>query len=117
MSLLLQEIQARVDQWVQTQGVRYFDPMTNMVLLSEEIGELARLMAREYGEQSYKAGERRGKEAIIDEMADVLWVLICLANQMGISLTQAFEANLKKKLNRDAVRHQQNFKLRPRQEN
>ena len=104
------EAQKKVDQWISTTGVRYFDELTNMSLLMEEVGELARIMARTYGEQSFKDSEMDGD--LGDEMADVLWVLICLANQTGIDLTEALEKNLLKKSNRDADRHKNNQKLR-----
>jgi len=88
----LEEVQARVDEWIRTVGVRYFSELTNMAVLTEEVGELARLMARTYGDQSFKVGEE-GKD-LGDEMADVLWVLVCLANQTGVNLTEAFERNM-----------------------
>jgi len=106
----IEQAQAQVDQWIKTVGVRYFSELTNMAILTEEVGELARLMARTYGDQSFK-----GKEAdatIPDELADVLWVLICIANQTGVNLTEAFARNLEKKSTRDASRHQDNSKLR-----
>jgi len=102
--------QQRVDEWIKTVGVRYFSELTNMAILTEEVGELARIMARTYGDQSFKKSEE-GREPG-DEMADVLWVLICLANQTGVDLTKALEKNFEKKNNRDAERHQQNDKLR-----
>jgi NTP pyrophosphatase (non-canonical NTP hydrolase) len=107
--MTLDEAQKKVDEWIQTIGVRYFSEMTNMVLLTEEVGELARIIARTYGEQSTKAEEP--KYDLGDEMADVLFVLICLANQTGINLTQAFEKNLQKKTIRDGSRHIKNKKL------
>lgn len=94
--MTLSEIQDSVDKWIKTYGVRYFSELTNMTILTEEVGELARVMARKYGDQSFKAGE---KDNMADEMADILWVLCCLANQTGVDLTQAFEANLRKKRN------------------
>ena len=97
-----------MDQWIRTYGVRYFSELTNMAVLTEEVGELARIMARKYGDQSFKEGE---KQDLGDEMADVLWVLICLANQTGVNLTEAFEKNLEKKTNRDKDRHKNNPKL------
>lgn len=97
-----------VDRWIKTYGVRYFSELTNMVVLTEEVGELARVMARKYGDQSFKQGE---KDNLADEMADVLWVLICLANQTGVNLTEAFRQNLEKKTNRDKDRHKNNPKL------
>lgn len=104
----LSELQRRVDEWVRTYGVRYFSELTNMAVLTEEVGELARVMARRYGDQSFKAGER---DDLADEMADVLWVLVCLANQTGVDLTQALEANFVKKTARDKDRHRNNPKL------
>ncbi|MCA6489587.1 MAG: nucleotide pyrophosphohydrolase [Chitinophagaceae bacterium] len=109
MSLTLQEAQERVDGWIKTIGVRYFNELTNLGILMEEVGELSRLMVRRYGEQSEKESDK-GRE-LADEMADVLWVLICLANQTGINLTEALEKNFEKKTIRDADRHQQNNKL------
>ena len=105
----IQEAQEQVDQWIKTYGVRYFSELTNMTILTEEVGELARIMARTYGDQSFKKSDL-GKD-LGDEMADVLWVLICLANQTGINLTEAFEKNLAKKTDRDKDRHKQNTKL------
>ena len=104
----LSELQQRVDAWIRQYGVRYFSELTNMTVLTEEVGELARIMARKYGDQSFKAGE---KENLADEMADVLWVLICLANQTGVNLTDAFEKNMLKKTQRDSTRHLENDKL------
>ncbi len=106
--MTLEEAQKKVDQWIRTYGVRYFSELTNMAVLTEEVGELARIMARKYGDQSFKEGE---KQDLGDEMADVLWVLICLANQTGVNLTEAFEKNLEKKTNRDKDRHKNNPKL------
>lgn len=106
--MTLQEAQSAVDQWIKTYGVRYFSELTNMAILTEEVGELARVIARKYGDQSFKAGE---KENLADEMADVLWVLLCLANQTGVDLTQALEENLRKKTQRDKDRHHNNPKL------
>ncbi|MFM7585609.1 MAG: nucleotide pyrophosphohydrolase [Bacteroidota bacterium] len=103
------EIQNQVDAWIRTVGVRYFSELTNTALLMEEVGELARIMARAYGEQSFKEGETA--EQLADEMADVLWVLICLANQTGVNLEAAFRKNLEKKSTRDAQRHLNNPKL------
>jgi NTP pyrophosphatase (non-canonical NTP hydrolase) len=102
--------QQQVDQWIKTVGVRYFSELTNMVILTEEVGELARLMARKYGDQSFKESDK-GKD-LGDEMADILWVLICLANQTGVDLTDALQKNFEKKNKRDAERHQQNEKLK-----
>jgi NTP pyrophosphatase (non-canonical NTP hydrolase) len=106
--MTIEEAQKTVDQWIKTYGVRYFSELTNMAVLTEEVGELARVMARKYGDQSFKAGE---KDNLADEMADILWVLICLANQTGVDLTKAFEANIKKKTDRDKERHINNDKL------
>ena len=103
-----EEAQQQVDHWIKTYGVRYFSELTNMAVLTEEVGELARIMARTYGDQSFKSGE---KNDLSDEMADVLWVLICLANQTGVDLTTAFKKNLEKKTNRDKERHKNNSKL------
>ena len=108
--MTLQEAQHQVDQWIKTVGVRYFSELTNMAILTEEVGELARIMARKYGDQSFKKHE--DADALADEMADVLWVLICLANQTGVDLTDAFQKNMEKKTSRDADRHQQNEKLK-----
>ncbi len=102
--------QQQVDHWVKTVGVRYFSELTNMAILTEEVGELARIMARKYGDQSFKESDKDKNMA--DEMADVLWVLICLANQTGVDLTQALEKNFEKKNIRDAERHQNNEKLK-----
>ena len=107
--MTIQELQEKTDTWIKTYGVRYFDEMTNMVLLIEEVGELARIVARKYGEQSFKEGEN--KSEIGDELADILFVLICLANQTGVDLTRAVEENLKKKTDRDSTRHLENKKL------
>ncbi|ODS83819.1 MAG: pyrophosphatase [Cytophagaceae bacterium SCN 52-12] len=105
----LSEAQREVDQWVRTYGVRYFSELTNMAILTEEVGELARIMARTYGDQSFKKSDL-GKD-LADEMADVLWVLICLANQTGVDLTDAFRKNMEKKTGRDKDRHRENPKL------
>ena len=107
--MTLNEAQDIVDQWIKKHGVRYFNELTNMVLLTEEVGELARVIARNYGEQSFKKSDR--KFNLADEMADVLFVLICLANQTGIDLEKAFKENLLKKTQRDKKRHQLNTKL------
>ena len=106
--MTLNEAQKRVDQWIKTYGVRYFNEMTNMAILTEEVGELARIMARKYGEQSFKEGENQDPA---EEMADVLWVLICIANQTGVDLNEAFVKNLDKKTKRDKKRHKENKKL------
>jgi NTP pyrophosphatase (non-canonical NTP hydrolase) len=103
------EAQRLVDQWIKTVGVRYFNELTNMAMLTEEVGEVARIIARKYGEQSFKPSDK--DVDLGDEMADVLWVLICLANQTGINLTEAFERNLEKKNIRDNDRHRNNPKL------
>jgi len=108
--MTIQEAQLQVDKWIKTIGVRYFSELTNMAILTEEVGELARIMARKYGDQSFKKNE--SADALADEMADVLWVLICLANQTGVDLTTALQQNIEKKTNRDANRHQQNEKLK-----
>lgn len=107
--MTLEEAQKTVDDWIKTYGVRYFSELTNMAVLTEEVGELARIMARTYGDQSFKEGE---KHDLGDEMADVLWVLLCLANQTGVNLTEAFRKNLEKKTSRDKERHQNNPKLK-----
>jgi NTP pyrophosphatase (non-canonical NTP hydrolase) len=109
--MTIAEAQQRVDGWIKTVGVRYFNELTNLGILMEEVGELSRLMVRTYGEQSFKESDK-GKE-MADEMADVLWVLICLANQTGVDLTAALEKNFQKKNIRDKDRHQQNEKLQP----
>lgn len=101
--------QQQVDEWIKTIGVRYFNELTNLGILMEEVGELSRIMVRKYGEQSFKSAEN--DQNLADEMADVLWVLICLANQTGVDLTVAFEKNMLKKTNRDKDRHAQNKKL------
>lgn len=111
MSISIEEAQQQVDAWINTTGVRYFNELTNMAILTEEVGELARLMARTYGEQSFKESDKN--RDLGDEMADVLWVLICLANQTGVDLTEALKKNFEKKNLRDATRHQQNEKLKP----
>ena len=107
--MTIEEAQSKVDEWIKTIGVRYFNELTNMTILTEEVGELARIMARRYGEQSEKESDK-GQD-LGDEMADVLWVLICLANQTGVNLTEALEKNFKKKTIRDADRHKNNEKL------
>ncbi|WP_149239534.1 nucleotide pyrophosphohydrolase [Dyadobacter sp. 32] len=108
--MTIAEAQNQVDHWIKTIGVRYFSELTNMTILTEEVGELARIMARTYGDQSFKKSDL-GKD-LGDEMADVLWVLICLANQTGVNLTEAFEKNMAKKTERDKDRHQDNPKLK-----
>ena len=107
--ITIREAQKMVDDWIKTYGVRYFSELTNMAVLTEEVGELARIMARKYGDQSFKAGE---KQDLGDEMADVLWVLMCLANQTGVDLTEALKKNIEKKTARDKERHRMNEKLR-----
>lgn len=107
--MTIADAQQQVDQWIKTVGVRYFSELTNMAILTEEVGELARLMARKYGDQSFKESDK-GKD-LGDEMADVLWVLICMANQTGIDLTDALQKNFEKKNIRDATRHKDNDKL------
>ena len=107
--LTLRQAQAMVDNWIRTYGVRYFSELTNMAVLTEEVGELARVMARKYGDQSFKKGENTDPS---EEMADILWVLICLANQTGVDLTEALEASFRKKTVRDKTRHINNPKLR-----
>lgn len=112
----INEAQEAVDQWIKQYGVRYFSELTNMTVLTEEVGELAHIMARRYGEQSWKPTDPRaednGREALGDEMADILWVLLCLANQTGVDLTDEFKKNLQKKTTRDKDRHHQNNKLK-----
>ena len=109
-NITIQEAQEKVDQWITSTGVRYFNELTNLGILMEEVGELSRLMVRKYGEQSFKESDK-GKE-MADEMADVLWVLICLANQTGVNLTEALEINFNKKSSRDSIRHIDNEKLK-----
>ena len=108
-NITIAEAQEMVDKWIRTYGVRYFSELTNMACLTEEVGELARIMARKYGDQSFKEGEETDPS---DEMADVLWVLLCLANQTGTNLTEAFTRNLEKKTRRDSTRHKNNPKLK-----
>ncbi|MFD2889885.1 nucleotide pyrophosphohydrolase [Chitinophaga cymbidii] len=108
--MTIKEAQEKVDQWIRTTGVRYFSELTNMAILTEEVGEVARVIARQYGDQSFKESEK--KKELADELADVLWVLLCLANQTGIDLTVALEKNFDKKTVRDANRHRDNEKLR-----
>ena len=107
--MTLKEAQETVDRWIRTYGVRYFGELTNMAVLTEEVGELARVMARRYGDQSFKAGE---KDNLEEELADVLWVLLCIANQTGVNLTDAFTKTLQKKTDRDRTRHINNPKLK-----
>jgi NTP pyrophosphatase (non-canonical NTP hydrolase) len=108
--ITISEAQQMVDQWIKTFGVRYFSELTNMAVLTEEVGELARIMARKYGDQSFKLSDE--KYDLADEMADVLWVLICMANQTGVNLNDAFLKNMEKKNSRDKNRHRQNKKLK-----
>jgi len=108
--MTIKEAQEKVDAWINTTGVRYFSELTNMAILTEEVGEVARIMSRKYGDQSFKDSEE--KIDLADEMADVLWVLICLANQTGVDLTDALEKNMLKKTKRDSERHKNNLKLR-----
>jgi len=107
--MTIEEAQQTVDQWIQTTGVRYFNELTNMAMLTEEVGEVARIIARQYGEQSFKESDK--DKVLADELADVLFVVICLANQTGINLTEALQQNLEKKNKRDATRHKENKKL------
>ena len=106
--MTIEEAQKRVDDWIKEYGVRYFNEMTNMAILTEEVGEVARIMSRKYGEQSFKNGEEKERD---DELADVLWVLICIANQTGVDLTEALQKNFEKKTERDNTRHINNIKL------
>jgi len=108
--MTIEEAQQTVDQWIQTTGVRYFNELTNMAMLTEEVGEVARIIARQYGEQSFKESDK--DKVLADELADVLFVVICLANQTGVNLTEALQRNLDKKTRRDADRHRNNEKLR-----
>ncbi len=105
----IKEAQEVVDTWIKTYGVRYFSELTNMAVLTEEVGELARVIARKYGDQSFKSGE---KDNLEEELADVMWVLICIANQTGVDLTSALQKSIEKKTKRDATRHKNNAKLR-----
>lgn len=111
ITMEISELQRRVDEWIKTYGVRYFGELTNMAVLTEEVGELARIMARRYGDQSAKSGEECSKERMAEEMADIIWVVTCLANQTGVDLTAAIEASFAKKTSRDGKRHLQNPKL------
>lgn len=108
--MTIEEAQKTVDTWIQTTGVRYFNELTNMAMLTEEVGEVARIIARQYGEQSFKESDK--DKVLADELADVLFVVICLANQTGVNLTEALAKNLEKKTKRDATRHHNNEKLR-----
>ena len=107
----IKEAQKKVDEWIKTTGVKYFSELTNLGILMEEVGELSRIMVRKYGEQSFKKSDE--EKDLADEMADVLWVLICLANQTGVDLTDALEKNFEKKTRRDANRHKDNKKINP----
>lgn len=108
--MTIQQAQQQVDHWIKTTGVRYFNELTNMAILSEEVGEVARIIARKHGEQSFKKNDK--EKDLADELADVLFVVICLANQTGINLTEAFQRNLEKKKKRDSMRHRRNKKLK-----
>lgn len=110
-SITLQQAQEQVDAWIKSVGVRYFSELTNLGILMEEVGELSRLMVRIYGEQSFKESDKKGAADVADEMADILWVLLCLANQTGVDLTTALRKNFEKKSRRDGDRHQGNEKL------
>lgn len=110
MEITLQQAQQMVDNWIKTYGVRYFNELTNLAILTEEVGEVARIIARTYGEQSAKSSDNQ--KSLADELADVLWVVIALANQTGVDLTQAFQKNIEKKTLRDNNRHKQNTKLK-----
>ena len=109
--MTIQEAQQKVDEWINTTGVRYFSELTNMAILTEEVGEVARLMSRKYGDQSFKESDK--EKELSDELADVLWVLLSIANQTGVDLTEALQKNFDKKTLRDGDRHQQNEKLKP----
>lgn len=108
--MTIQEAQQKIDEWITTTGVRYFSELTNMAILTEEVGEVARLMSRLYGDQSFKETDK--EKNLADELADVLWILICIANQTGVDLTEALRKNFEKKNSRDAGRHRQNSKLK-----
>lgn len=108
--MTLDEAQKRVDEWIRTYGVQYFSELTNMAILTEEVGEVARIISRKFGDQSFKPSDK--EKNLADELADVLWVVICLANQTGIDLTEALEANFRKKTERDSERHKNNEKLK-----
>src|SRR5262250_263090 len=108
--MTIQQAQQQVDQWIKTTGVRYFSELTNMAILTEEVGEVARLMSRIYGDQSFKESDKQ--KQLSDELADVLWVLICIANQTGVDLTEAMKKNFEKKNTRDVGRHRENEKMR-----
>lgn len=108
--MTIEEAQKQVDEWIKTNGVRYFNELTNMAILTEEVGEVARIIARKYGEQSFKESDKNIELA--DELTDVLWVIICIANQTGINLTEAFDKNIAKKTKRDKERHKNNLKIK-----
>jgi NTP pyrophosphatase (non-canonical NTP hydrolase) len=108
--MTIEEAQKQVDEWIKTNGVRYFNELTNMAILTEEVGEVARIIARKYGEQSFKESDKNIELA--DELTDVLWVVMCIANQTGINLTEAFDKNIAKKTNRDKERHKNNLKIK-----
>ncbi|MEO6682515.1 MAG: nucleotide pyrophosphohydrolase [Ginsengibacter sp.] len=110
-NITIKDAQKKIDEWINTTGVRYFSELTNLGILMEEVGELSRIMVRKYGEQSFKESDK--KKELADEMADVLWVLMCLANQTGVDLTEALEKNFEKKNLRDANRHKDNKKINP----
>ena len=110
MDITIRQAQAKVDEWIKTVGVRYFNELTNLGILVEETGELARIMVRRYGEQSFKESDK--EKDMADEMADILWVLLCLANQTGVDLTEALQKNMEKKTNRDGERHKGNERLK-----
>lgn len=112
-SISIAQAQSRVDDWIRKIGVRYFSELTNLAQLTEEVGELARIMSRTYGDQSFKASDLKMDSSLGDELADILFVVICIANQTGVDLTEAFDANLNKKTVRDATRHLENEKLKP----
>jgi len=107
--MTIEEVKKELDDWIKTYGVRYFNELTNMAILTEEVGELARIIARKYGEQSFKEGESNLN--LGDEIADIFWVLVCIANQTGVDLTEALRQNIEKKTNRDGNRHKNNIKL------
>ncbi|MFI5171773.1 MAG: nucleotide pyrophosphohydrolase [Chitinophagales bacterium] len=111
--MTIQEAQEQIDNWIKTTGVRYFNELTNMAMLTEEVGEVARIISRKYGEQSFKDSDK--EKELSDELADVLFVLICIANQTGVDLTEALVKNLEKKTNRDATRHRDNEKLKEKE--
>ena len=110
MDITIRQAQAKVDEWIKTVGVRYFNELTNLGILVEETGELVRIMVRRYGEQSFKESDK--EKDLADEMADILWVLLCLANQTGVDLTEALQKNMEKKTNRDGERHKGNERLK-----